>query len=104
MTLRWNARNSNALTAEQKTRVLQNLQSQLTTEGEIIIQSSSTRSQEQNKELAFANLAQKIRKALYVPKKRMATRVSKAAKESRLQAKKKHGLVKKLRSTRPDYE
>ncbi len=98
ITLRWNIRNTNALTDEQKARVLQNLQSQLTTEGELIIHNSSTRSQEQNKEAAFATLAAKVRGALYVPKKRVKTKVSKAVKESRLQEKKKRSTLKKMRT------
>jgi ribosome-associated protein len=59
---------------------------------------STSRSQHQNKEEAFARLAQEIRKALLVPKRRVATKISKGAKKARLESKSKHGLVKKLRS------
>jgi hypothetical protein len=43
-------------------------------------------------------LANEVRRALHVPKKRMATRISKAKKESRLQAKSHRSTVKQLRS------
>lgn len=104
VTLRWNVKSTNALTEEQKTRVLQKLQSQLTTEGDLIIHNSATRSQEQNKEAALELLAEKIRKALFVPKKRMKTKIPKNIKEVRLQTKKQHSFIKKMRSKRTEFE
>lgn len=104
ITLRWNVTNTHALTEEQKTRVLQKLQSQLTTEGDLIIHNSATRSQEQNKEAAFELLAEKVRKALLVPKKRMKTKVPKNIKETRLQAKKQRSFIKKMRTKRMEYD
>lgn len=97
ITVRWNVKNTTALTEEQKMRVLQNLEHKLTTEGDLIIHSSESRSQHQNKELALKNLAAIVRKALFVPKKRMATTVSKSTKEKRLHSKKRHGEIKKMR-------
>lgn len=97
ITIRWNIKNTRALNDGQKARVLQNLQAKLTTEGDIIVHNSTSRSQQQNKEAALAQLAKEIRKALFVPKKRMATRVSKAVKESRLREKTYHGTIKKMR-------
>ncbi len=98
ITLRWNVKNTGALNDDQKQRVLEKLSSQITADGDLIIHSSSTRSQEQNRKMALVRLGQIISKALYVPKKRMATRVSKGAKEARLQEKSHRGAIKKLRS------
>jgi len=98
ITVRWNVKNTRALNENQKERVLQNLQSRLTSDGDLIIHDSSSRSQQQNKKNALTRLAQAVRKALYVPKKRMATRVSKAVKEARLREKKRRGKIKKMRS------
>lgn len=98
ITLRWNIKTTQALSDEQKERVLQKLQSQLTHEGDLIINQGASRSQHQNKEMALEQLAEKIRGALYVPKKRMATRVSKSKKESRLETKSQRGFIKKMRS------
>lgn len=98
ITVRWNAPKTHALTPEQKERVLQNLHSQLTSEGDLIIHNSSSRSQHQNKEMALKNLTRILRKALFVPKQRMATRVSKAKKEERLREKTARSSIKKMRS------
>jgi ribosome-associated protein len=103
VTVRWNVKNTKTLNDEQKARVLQNLQTRLTTEGDLIVHNRTTRSQQQNKEFALMNLAQIVSKALFVPKKRMATRVPKAAKEKRFQEKKRHGEIKKMRSKKFEF-
>lgn len=97
--VRWNVKTTNALNEEQKERVLQKLLNRLTSDGDIIIHNSTTRSQQQNKKLALEQLAHEIRNALYIPKKRIATGVSKAKKEARKRAKKFRSKIKKLRST-----
>ena len=98
ITVRWNIKNSGALTDEQKERLLAKLASQLTSDGDFIVHSSASRSQQQNKQAAFIRLAEEIKKALIIPKKRMATRVSKAVKKARLDAKAHHSIIKKMRS------
>ena len=100
VTVRWNVKNTSILNDEQKERVMQKLASQLTSENDLIVHNSASRSQEQNKRMALTRLAQEIRNALYIPKKRMATRVSKSAKEARLQEKTKRSFVKKMRKVR----
>ncbi len=101
ITLRWNIKDTHAFTEEQKERVLEKLQSRLTTEGDLIIHHSTSRSQEQNKKMALAELIDQIRKALHMPKKRMATRVPKSAKEKRLHTKALRGTLKKTRGRVP---
>lgn len=98
ITIRWNVLRTTALNEEQKALVLQNLQSRLTAEGDLIINNSESRSQAQNKRLAIANLVREVRQALYVPKKRTATRVSKSVKEKRFKEKSHRGSIKKMRS------
>lgn len=98
ITLRWNVINTKALNDAQKERVLKNLESQLTSEGDLIIHNSESRSQQQNLQLALAQLANKIRQALYVPKKRIATKISRSAKEARFKSKSRRGAIKKMRS------
>ena len=104
ITVRWNIAQTVALTPEQKQRVLANLSSEITTNGDIIIHSSASRSQQQNKKAAVDLLATKIRKALYVPKKRIETKVSKSTKERRLEKKKQQSSIKKMRSKRIEYD
>ncbi len=100
ISLRWNVQNSSALTEEQKVRVLEKLHNKLTTEGDLIIHSSESRSQQHNKQQARDRLVDEIRRALYVPKKRMATRATKSAVEKRLHKKSIRGTIKKMRSKR----
>ena len=97
ITLRWNVKTSQALTEEQRQRVLQNMQALLTLDGDLIIHNSEGRSQIQNKKAALEQLAQKIRKALFVPKKRKPTRISKSTKEAYLKIKAHKSEIKKLR-------
>jgi ribosome-associated protein len=55
------------------------------------------RSQLRNKELAVERLTAVLREALRVPRHRVPTKPSKAAKERRLEGKKRRGETKKLR-------
>lgn len=98
ITIRWNVNHSQILSPEQKARLLEKLQTRLTTEGDLIIHNSTSRSQEHNKKMALAQLGETIKKALFIPKKRMKTREPKGAKEARLHAKGHRGNIKKMRS------
>ena len=100
ITVRWNVKNTQVLTEEQKVRVMEKLASRLTNEGDLIISNSTSRSQEHNRKMALAQLGNDIRKALYVQKIRMKTRTPKGAQEKRLQAKAHRGLIKKRRRER----
>lgn len=98
ITVRWNMKNSSALTQDQKQLILEKLSSRITEEGDLIIHNSESRSQQQNRKNALNNLAAVIRNALHVPKKRIATKISKALKEARLKSKSHRGEIKKMRS------
>lgn len=105
ITLHWNVVTTTALNAEQKSRVMQKLQSRLTNDGVLVIHSDETRSQQQNKERAFLRLAGEIRDALHTPKQRKKTKVSRNVKEARLQSKMQRSSLKKLRKVKiRDYE
>ena len=104
VTIRWNVKTTTALNEKQKERVLENLRARLTDAGDFIINMGASRSQQQNKKMALANLAQEIRKALHVPKKRIETHISKAVKESRLRFKSRRSTIKKLRSRKFENE
>ncbi len=104
ITVRWNVKNTQALNDIQKECVLQKLQAQLTNEGDLIVHNSASRSQLKNKEMALSQLAQIISKALIIPKKRMATTISKATKAARLEKKARHGAIKKMRSKKFQHE
>ncbi|MEO8061712.1 MAG: alternative ribosome rescue aminoacyl-tRNA hydrolase ArfB [Pseudomonadota bacterium] len=69
----------------------------VTDAGEILIQARETRSQEQNRRDAEERLLDLIRRALVVPKKRRATKPTRASKERRLDAKSRSQKNKRLR-------
>ncbi len=98
ITLRWNINDSTVLSDFQKMRILARLAHEITKDGDIIIHHSSSRSQHQNKEHARQRLAEKIKSALKVTKKRTKTKMPKGAKEARIQSKKQRSALKKQRS------
>jgi ribosome-associated protein len=55
------------------------------------------RSQARNRELATERLVEKLRQALAVPRRRVATSPTKTARERRLAAKRRRARTKKLR-------
>ncbi len=69
----------------------------ISNDGVIVIKASTHRSQEKNKEAAFQRLKELIQGAMVRPKKRVATRPTKASQKRRLNTKVKRGLVKSLR-------
>lgn len=103
ITIRWNVKQTKALTDVQKELVLNKLASQLTHEGDLIIHNSTSRSQEQNKKAALTQLATIIRKALYIPKKRIPKAIPESIKQARLEEKKQRSFIKKLRSKKIPY-
>jgi ribosome-associated protein len=68
----------------------------------VIAQDSS--SQFRNKELAFERLIEKLKKLNHVPKKRFATKPSRASKERRIETKKTRAVVKTGRSKKVSME
>ena len=98
----WNARASSALSDTQRARVLQSLASRLDGEGSLRVVASDTRSQRQNRDLAEERLALMIRRALVVPRKRKATKPTRASVERRLEGKKRSGTLKRERRWKED--
>jgi ribosome-associated protein len=93
----WNVVGSRALTEEQRARLRDKLASRLTTEGSIRVVASDMRSQSRNRDLAEERLADLVRRALIIPRKRRATKPTRAAKEARLDSKKRHSTKKRDR-------
>jgi ribosome-associated protein len=93
----WNVRTSRALSEDQLTRLIERLASRLTTDGSIRVVASDLRSQSRNRDLAEERLADLVRRALLVPKKRRPTRPTKASKEARLEDKKRRSHKKRER-------
>ena len=93
----WNVKASAALSDDQRGMLLRRLASRLTSEGSLRIVASDMRSQLRNRGIAEERLVEMVRSALAVPKKRKATRPTRASKEARLDEKKRHSSKKKER-------
>ena len=101
--LRFEAERSPHLTPQVKARLKKLAGRRWTLEGAIVIQVEDTRSQAQNREIARERLAELIRAALVVPKRRVATKPTYGSVQRRLVAKKVRGAVKAGRSA-PDED
>lgn len=88
---------SQLLTPEQKNLVLEKLAHRLTSEGLLQVKSQEERTQLGNKQLVIKKMNELVQKAMIRPKKRVATKPSRAAKEKRLNLKKKQSDKKQLR-------
>ena len=97
----WNIRASRALSDEERSRLLDKLSSKLTTEGSIRVVASDMRSQSRNRDLAEERLADLVRRALVIPRKRRPTKPTRASKEARLEEKKRHARKKRDRQQKP---
>ena len=88
---------SPSLTATVRERLRKLAQSKLDAGGRIAIHCDSSRSQSTNLELARERLAELIRAALVVPKRRRPTKPSKAQKRARLEGKRQTSEKKRQR-------
>lgn len=96
--LRFEAERSPSLMLQVKRRLKRLAGRKWTLEGAIVIRVEDTRSQARNREIARERLADLIKKALVVPKRRIPTKPSKSAQRKRVDAKKQRGQIKSLRS------
>jgi len=85
---------SNLLTAEQKQLLLEKLSNRINSEGYLQVKAQTHRTQLANKEEAVKKIQELIAAALVNKKARIATKVGKAAKERRLESKKRKADVK----------
>jgi ribosome-associated protein len=99
--LRFDIRGS-SLPGQIKERLLNSQDQRITADGVLVIKAQNHRTQDKNRQEAISRLRQVILDATQVPKKRIPTRPGRAAKQKRLDSKKKRAMLKKLRSR--DYE
>ena len=81
-----------------KRRLLVTNDQRITSDGVVVIKAQNHRTQEKNRSEALARLKELIKGALRVPRKRIPTRPGRAAKEKRMDTKKRRGSLKKLRA------
>jgi ribosome-associated protein len=97
--LRFDVESSSAFSPSQRDRVRSKLGS------EVRVSADDERSQLRNRELAEQRLADRLRDALHVERKRKATKPTKGSKRRRVEAKKRRGETKRQRRkpTRNDW-
>lgn len=100
--LRFDVRRCEVLSGRVRARLERLAGSRLTDEGVLVLHADRFRTQERNRADARDRLAELIREALVEPKRRIATRPTRASKERRLRAKTKRSDVKRLRQGKPD--
>lgn len=93
----WDVAASAIPAEEEKQLILQKLANRINADGMLLVKSQEERSQLGNKQLVIKKMNEMVTKALIVPKKRKASKISKAAKQKRLDSKKKAGETKQLR-------
>ncbi len=95
--LLWDVRRSPSLSKTQRHRIEQALAGRIDQEGVLHLVADEQRSQWRNKQAAIERFVALLREATQPPKKRIPTRPPKAAKERRLQEKRRRSEIKKAR-------
>ncbi len=95
--LSFNVSASEVLNDTQKQILLVKLSNRINDDGELKLTEEKYRSQLRNKEEVIKKCINIINQALHIPKKRKATKPSKASKQKRVEGKKRRGEVKQNR-------
>lgn len=101
--LSFDLKNSEALSDEEKLLLEKNLSARLTTDLVLILNCDEDRSQLKNKEIVTKRFLELIKKGLFVPKIRKATKVPKSVIKKRIKDKKNISEIKKSRR-KPDLD
>ena len=94
--------NSKGLTDDEKTLLQTKIATKLTQEGILILTSEEDRSQLKNKEKVIKKCFKLLDNALIIPKERKETKIPRAVKEKRLNAKKVMSVLKQNRK-KPNF-
>ena len=100
--LRFDIRKSTSIPDEIKPRLIKLAGKRVSSEGILLIDARTSRSQSQNRTEALERLKSLILKALHKPKPRRKTKPTAASKEKRLRSKKMRGNLKRLRGNVKD--
>jgi len=102
--LRFNVEASPSLPPAVRARLRRLAGRRLTKDGVLVIRADRHRTQEMNRADARERLVELVREATVVPKRRIATRPTRASKERRLEGKERRGQVKKQRSSKISFD
>ena len=93
----WCINQSQYFTPQEKELLHNKLKNKVNKDGYLIIKSSETRSQLENRQIALDKMMELVEKSLIVPKKRKLTKIPKAVKEKRLESKRLESFKKQMR-------
>jgi ribosome-associated protein len=93
----WNPTHSLLFNEDEKQRIQEKLIHKINSDGWLVVKSQVHRSQLSNKEEVVRKMNELIRQALIKKKARIATKVPKAAREKRMEGKKRKGEIKDSR-------
>ena len=102
--LRFDVRGSPSLPADVRTRLERLAGARLTRDGVLVIIAQRHRTQARNREDALGRLIDLIRRAAIAPVPRRATKPTKAARERRIEGKKRRSGIKRLRRSQPAFD
>ncbi len=93
----WHVEASHLISEEEKKRILVKLKNKINKDGFLLVKSQLERTQLANKEDVVKKMNLLINKAMIAPKKRKATKPTKASKEKRIEEKKLSSVKKENR-------
>jgi ribosome-associated protein len=102
--LRFDVRHSMSLSGAAKARLTHLAGARMTDEGVLVIEARRYRTQDQNRQDAVGRLSRLLAAARRPPRPRKATRPTDASRRRRLEAKKKRGRTKRLRTVPSDED
>jgi ribosome-associated protein len=102
--LRFDVRNSPSLPNDVAVRLMRLAGRRVTKDGVLVIIAQNHRTQERNRAEAEARLVALVRQAAVRPIPRRATKPTRAAKQKRLEGKKRRSVIKRQRQSKPSFE
>jgi len=102
--LRFRIHSSQLLSDEEKELLGRKLKNKINKDGELLLSSQSERTQVRNKKIVTGNFYIIVAKALTIPARRRSTSPTQASRIKRLEKKKKHSIIKKLRTQSDDSQ
>ena len=100
VTVMWNVAESECFSIEGKEMISAKLKNRINAEGILQLTVSESRTQLQNKKIATDKILEIVKKSLFIPKARKATKPSRSKVEKRIKAKKKKKKKKENRKFR----
>lgn len=102
--LRFDVASSPSLPEDVRLRLMRLAGRRITAQGILFIEAQEHRTQDKNRQAALERLVELVRRAAIQPKKRGKTHPTPAAQARRLEQKRRRGVVKRQRQSKPDVE